>query len=75
MCEALEGDKNDVNEGVEEAARVCAALAGATARRGSLLTERRARNMVSASEHIELPLLWGVELYADYVLSCGSRGE
>ena len=34
MCEAFEDDKNDVNEGVEEAARVCAALAGAIGKEG-----------------------------------------
>ena len=34
VCEAFEDDKNDVNEGVEEAARVCAALAGAIGKEG-----------------------------------------
>lgn len=34
MCEALEEDKNDVNEGMEETTRVCAALAGATRKEG-----------------------------------------
>jgi hypothetical protein len=31
--------KNDVNEGVEEAARMCAALAGAIGKEGSLSIE------------------------------------
>ena len=34
MCEAFGEDKNDVNEGVEEAVRVCAALAGAAGKEG-----------------------------------------
>ena len=36
VCEAFEEDKNDVNEGVEDAARVCvcAALAGAIGKEG-----------------------------------------
>jgi hypothetical protein len=39
VCDALEEDKNDVNEGVEEDARVCAALAGATGKEG-IVVER-----------------------------------
>jgi hypothetical protein len=39
VCEAFEEDKNDVNEGVEEAARMCAALAGAIGKEGSLSIE------------------------------------
>jgi hypothetical protein len=34
VCEAFEEDKNDGNKGVEDAARVCAALAGATSEEG-----------------------------------------
>ena len=37
MCEAFEEDKNDVNEGVEEAARVCAALAGTIGKEGIIV--------------------------------------
>jgi hypothetical protein len=34
VCEAFDEDKNDGNEGVEEVARVWAALAGATGKEG-----------------------------------------
>jgi len=39
LCEALEEDKNDVNEGVEDGARVCAAWDGATGKEG-IVVER-----------------------------------
>jgi len=34
VCEVFGEDKKDVNEGVEEAVRVCVALAGATGMEG-----------------------------------------
>ena len=37
MCEAFEVDRNDVNEGVEEDARVCTALGGATSSEGMVV--------------------------------------
>ena len=62
MCEAFEEDKNDVNEGVEEAVRVCPAFAGATGKEGIAVDGTMYGCALSKSS-------------CDYLLSCGSRGD
>jgi len=64
-------DKKGVNDGVEKAVRVCAALAGATGKEGIAVN----RTTYGWSLSNRAAVLWGVLPNSAYFLSCGPRGE